>query len=122
MTENSHLGIWITAILFSALHLQFFGFLPRMLLGALFGYLFQWTGNLWLPIVAHFINNAVGVIIFFVTGEGLEPDKTETSLFNNSTFFFAIVSSLLVWMLLRYIYSKREGNKIAPNPPGLDAL
>lgn len=122
MTRNSHWGIWITAILFSALHLQFFGFLPRMLLGALFGYLLEWTGTLWLPIIAHFINNAAGVIIFFVTGEGLEPDKAETSLFNNSAFYFAVVSSVLVWLLLRYIYSKREENKIASNPPGLDAL
>jgi hypothetical protein len=109
MTGSSHGAIWITAILFSALHLQFFGFLPRMLLGALFGYLLEWTGTLWLPMIAHFINNAAGVIIFFVTGEGLEPDKAETSLFNNSTFYYAIVSSVLVWMLLRYIYTRRVG-------------
>jgi len=113
MTGSSHWGIWITAILFSALHLQFFGFLPRMLLGALFGYLLEWTGNLWLPMLAHFINNAAGVIIFFVTGEGLEPDKAETSLFNNSTFYFAVVSGVLVWLLLRYIYSKKEETREA---------
>jgi len=122
MTGSSHWGIWITAILFSALHLQFFGFLPRMLLGALFGYLLEWTGTLWLPMIAHFINNAAGVIIFFVTGEGLEPDKAGSSLFNSSTFYYAVVSSVLVWLLLRYIYTKREENKTASNPPGLDAL
>jgi membrane protease YdiL (CAAX protease family) len=122
MTGSSHWGIWITAILFSALHLQFFGFLPRMLLGALFGYLLEWTGNLWLPMLAHFINNAAGVIIFFVTGEGLEPDKNDVSLFNNPAFFYAIISGVVVWMLLRYIYSKSEQNKTASNPPGLDAL
>ncbi len=122
MTHSSHWGIWITAILFSALHLQFFGFLPRLLLGALFGYLLEWTGTLWLPMIAHFINNAAGVIIFFLTGEGLEPDKTGSSLFNSSTFYYAVVSSVLVWLLLRYIYMKRVENKIASNPPGLDAL
>ena len=122
MTGSSHWGIWITAILFSALHLQFFGFLPRMLLGALFGYLLEWTGTLWLPMIAHFINNAAGVIIFFITGEGLEPDKTDTYLFNNSVFFYAVVSGVVVWMLLRYIYVKGDKNKIASNPPGLDAL
>jgi hypothetical protein len=108
MTGSSHWGIWITAIFFSALHLQFFGFLPRMLLGALFGYLLVWTGSLWLPMIAHFINNAAGVIIFFVTGEGLEPDKADVSLFNNTVFFFAVLSGVGVWMLLRYVYSKRE--------------
>lgn len=107
MTGNSHGAIWITAALFSALHLQFFGFIPRMLLGALFGYLLEWSGTLWLPIIAHFINNAAGVIVFFVTGEGLEADKTDTPIFGGSTFFYAVISGIVLWLLLRYIYSKR---------------
>ena len=56
-TKNKHLGIWISAILFSAMHLQFYGFIPRMLLGALFGYTLLWTGSLWIPIFGHFVNN-----------------------------------------------------------------
>ena len=107
LTRNSHLAIWITAALFSALHLQFFGFLPRMLLGALFGYLLEWTGTLWLPIIAHFINNAAGVITFFVTGTGLEPDKADAPIFSDSTFIYAILSGVALWLLLRYLYSKR---------------
>jgi membrane protease YdiL (CAAX protease family) len=107
MTGNSHAAIWITAILFSALHLQFFGFLPRLLLGALFGYLLYWTGNLWLPIIAHFVNNAAGVIIYFVTREGLEPDQPDTPIFTSSQFFYAVVSVVIVWFLLRYIYLKQ---------------
>ena len=107
MTGSSHWAIWITAALFSALHLQFFGFLPRMLLGALFGYLLEWTGTLWLPILAHFINNATGVITYFITGEGLEPDKPDASLFNSPTFYWAIVSGIAIWLLLRYVWSKR---------------
>jgi len=111
MTGNAHSAIWITAILFSALHLQFFGFLPRMLLGVLFGYLLEWTGSLWLPILAHFINNAAGVIIFYFTGKGLEPEQADAALFNNSLFLWALVSSAIVWLLLRYLYSKRLGEK-----------
>ena len=107
MTGNSHWAIWITAALFSALHLQFFGFVPRMLLGALFGYLLEWTGTLWLPIIAHFINNAAGVIVFFVTGEGLEADKADAPIFGDSTFFYAVLSGIVLWFLLRYLYSKR---------------
>jgi len=116
MTGSSHWGIWITAILFSALHLQFFGFLPRMLLGALFGYLLEWTGTLWLPMIAHFINNAAGVIIFFVTGEGLEPDKADTSIFHNSLFFWAVASGIVIWMLLRFIYLRRSQNATTDQP------
>ncbi len=108
MTGKSHLAIWITAILFSALHLQFFGFLPRMLLGALFGYLLEWTGTLWIPIIAHFINNAAGVVSYFFTGEGLEPDKQNVPLFISHEFFWALVSGIAIWLLMRYVYSKRE--------------
>ena len=70
-TKNIHAAIWISAILFSAFHIQFFGFFPRLLLGALFGYLYYWSGSLWVPIAAHFLNN--GVIVFalylYNTGE-----------------------------------------------------
>jgi uncharacterized protein len=116
MTGNIHWAIWITAALFSALHLQFFGFLPRMLLGALFGYLLEWTGTLWLPIIAHFINNATGVVTYFITGGGLEPDQPDASLFSSPAFYWAIGSGIALWLLLRYVWSKRV-NVIA-NLPG----
>lgn len=61
--RSNHAGIWIAAIFFSAVHMQFFGFIPRLILGLCFGYLFFWTGNLWLPIIAHFINNLVPVLM-----------------------------------------------------------
>lgn len=61
-TPNHHVVIWMAAILFSLFHLQFFGFFPRMLLGAYFGYLLYWGRSIWLPVFAHFINNAVAVI------------------------------------------------------------
>ncbi len=60
-----HLAIWATAVVFSAIHFQFYGFIPRMLMGAAFGYVFAWSGNLWLPILMHFTNNAVAVIAFY---------------------------------------------------------
>lgn len=62
-TRNIHIGIFITAILFSAIHLQFFGFIPRLILGALLGYLYVWSRSLWVPIIAHAMNNA-WVVIF----------------------------------------------------------
>ncbi|MDR1592013.1 MAG: CPBP family intramembrane metalloprotease [Prevotellaceae bacterium] len=61
-----HAGVWIAAVLFSAIHLQFFGFVPRMLLGAAFGYMAAWTGSLWLPIAAHFLHNAFAVITAYL--------------------------------------------------------
>ena len=56
------IGKWVAAILFSAFHLQFYGFLPRMILGAYFGYLLYWSKSIWIPVFAHFVNNAFAVI------------------------------------------------------------
>ncbi len=58
---NAHVAIWTTAIIFSAMHLQFYGFVPRMVLGTYFGYLLYWSRNLWIPIIIHAANNIIYV-------------------------------------------------------------
>lgn len=60
--RNPHTAVWVTAVIFSAVHFQFYGFVPRMLLGAFFGYLLVWSGNIWLPIFAHALNNSLSVV------------------------------------------------------------
>lgn len=67
---NPHVAIWVTAFLFSAIHLQFFGFFPRLLLGAFFGYLLYWTKNLWVPIVCHIFNNSIVATVTWMTARG----------------------------------------------------
>ena len=64
--KGATVAIWISAFIFSAIHFQFYGFLPRLLLGAFFGYLLVWSGNLWLPILAHFINNLMAVVFYYL--------------------------------------------------------
>lgn len=59
--KNKHAGVWMTAFIFSLMHLQFYGFLPRIVLGVLLGYLFVYSKNLWIPILIHFLNNALVV-------------------------------------------------------------
>lgn len=66
--RNNHIGIWVMAFIFSAIHLQFFGFLPRFIMGLAFGYLYYWSGTLWLPIIAHFTNNAIMTVGVYFTG------------------------------------------------------
>ena len=65
--SSPHVAIIVTAVLFSAIHLHFQAFLPRFILGVLLGYLFYWSGSLWLPILAHFANNAQAVIFSYPT-------------------------------------------------------
>jgi membrane protease YdiL (CAAX protease family) len=64
--RNPHVGIWVTALLFGAIHLQFYGMLPRTLLGALLGYLYWWSGNIWVPILGHFMNNGFTVLLMYL--------------------------------------------------------
>lgn len=65
-TKNIHVAIWVSAFLFSAIHAQFFGFVPRLLLGALFGYLYYWSGNLVIPMFAHFVNNGFALTAIYL--------------------------------------------------------
>ena len=62
MIKNPHIAIWVVAFIFSAIHFQFLGFIPRMILGAFMGYLLYWTNNIWVPVFAHFLNNTLSVI------------------------------------------------------------
>jgi membrane protease YdiL (CAAX protease family) len=100
--KNKHIGIWLAAALFSAIHLQFYGFIPRMLLGAIFGYLLYWSGSLWVPIWAHFVNNAMGVTLSYLSQKGIVSEDIENigTLEDGAVYIIAsllIVSSLLVW-------------------------
>lgn len=70
-TGNAHAGVWITAIIFSAIHFQFYGFLPRLMLGALFGYLYVYSGSLVYPIVAHILNNTFTVVAVYLNKLGI---------------------------------------------------
>ena len=67
---NAHISIWFVAIMFSVLHFQFFGFVPRMLLGALFGYMTYWSGTLWTAIIAHALNNSAVVVSSYLPATG----------------------------------------------------
>jgi uncharacterized protein len=71
LVRHPHVAIWLTATLFSLLHFQFYGFVPRLLLGALFGYLYWWSGNLAVPVLAHFVNNGFTVFIMFLHQKGV---------------------------------------------------
>ncbi|MDD2284329.1 MAG: CPBP family intramembrane metalloprotease [Paludibacter sp.] len=98
---KAHAAVWITAIIFSAIHLQFFGFIPRMLMGALLGYLFLWTGNIWVPVVAHFTNNAAAVLFYYFKGDGAHALDLE-NIGKSETYFAGIISMVLVLLLIYY--------------------
>lgn len=107
--KSYHWGIWISAILFSALHLQFYGFFPRLILGASFGYLLAWSGNLWFPIIAHFINNTIAVFAYYFYNKGLinfDPDKIGT----DSEYRIIALISLSIVIFLFWAFHKVDKN------------
>lgn len=84
--RNHHILIWTVAFIFSAMHFQFYGFIPRMLLGAYLGYLLYWTKNIWVPVFAHFLNNAAAVI-----------GMSDSSLKDNAFFAETVPTEDLTW-------------------------
>ncbi|NJK82462.1 MAG: CPBP family intramembrane metalloprotease [Saprospiraceae bacterium] len=90
-------AIWIAALIFSAFHGQFQGFLPRLLLGASLGYLFFWTKNLWIPIIAHFFNNAAQIILLY--RHPLQFSNVEMNSNPPNLALLVVVSSIFVALL-----------------------
>lgn len=103
LRTNYHVAIWVTAIIFSAIHMQFDGFIPRMLLGAVFGYLYYWSGSLWLPIIAHFTNNAVTVLAYnYCIKMQIDPEQID-ALGTNQTLWLGILSCVVCFGLLLFL-------------------
>lgn len=103
--NNVHLGIWVSAFLFSLIHMQFYGFLPRMLLGALFGYLYHWSGSLIVPIIAHIFHNGITLLIVYLYQlKIISIDINNTSGLN----FVQILISLVIGFILIYIFKKKS--------------
>ena len=102
-TNSAHLGIWLTAIIFSAIHVQFYGFLPRVFLGALFGYLYLYSGSLWYPILAHIFNNTLTVIVVYLSNQGLVDFDLEST---DTVSYPAAILGLLV-LTVGFFYFKK---------------
>ena len=100
LTKSPWTGIIISAFLFSALHLQFQGLLPRMFLGIVLGALYWYSGSLWTSIIAHFVNNALQVLVV-----SFYPKYIDTN--PSMPFWLPLVSGVLVIVLL-YFYRRQS--------------
>ena len=110
--RNPHIAILITSFIFSAIHMQFFGFLPRFFLGMVLGYLFYYSGNLWMPIIAHFINNALAILLMYLPFA--KKIDTDISQLENTEITFTQASfSILIILLFIYIFKQINSKEIA---------
>ncbi len=107
-TKNQHTAVWITAVLFSSFHMEFFGFLPRMMLGALLGYLVVWSGSIWPAVWGHFINNGTAVVVTYLyQHKKIKVNPDEQHMFNYSAYLF----SLIIVLFLLFMYKKLATDK-----------
>jgi membrane protease YdiL (CAAX protease family) len=103
-TKNTHAAIWITAVLFSAFHMEFYGFLPRMFLGALFGYFVAWSGSIWPAVWGHFLNNGSAVVVTYLFQQkkiNLNPD--DQHVFNYVGYIFSFIIIIVLLMVYKKI-------------------
>lgn len=108
-------AIWVVAVFFSAYHMQFLGFFPRVLLGAYLGYLLYWSESIWLPIIAHFTNNAFAVVLFFLFQKQMLEMENTTLADLPKSFYIGAVMSLLVFMALMFSIRKNARNSLGPS-------
>lgn len=115
---NRHAAVWIAALIFSFMHFQFFGFIPRLILGAFFGYILLWGNNLWYCIIAHATNNILATITMWQTthseapGTVINPDTIVQNIDSTIPQIPMIIASVVL-TTLALILLKRQLNKNA---------
>ncbi|MDZ4840022.1 MAG: CPBP family glutamic-type intramembrane protease [Bacteroidota bacterium] len=122
-TGRVHLSVWLGAFFFSAIHLQFFGFIPRFILGLLFGYLFIWTGNLKVSLLLHTINNGVQVYMVWLASRAGTSLPIDQVTMPKALALGAgiLLTSCLMWLIYRITHRVPMPNRLSAlfsNPLG----
>ena len=111
---NKHLAIWFSAIVFSFMHFQFYGFVPRMLLGAYFGYLLIATKSLWVPILAHAWNNTLVVLSTYFIENGIMSDEFENIGTAGHSLWLAPISAIATAIAIAFLVKLAKRHAIKP--------
>ena len=112
---NRHVAVWTVALIFSAFHMQFYGFVPRLLLGAWFGYLMLWSGDVWTPVIAHALNNSMVVIATFLGNNHYIDENVINHLGVpqvGATPWLAIASAVATALIIAIFMLKKSTQKI----------
>ncbi|RZL16598.1 MAG: CPBP family intramembrane metalloprotease [Hymenobacter sp.] len=105
---SRHVGVWLAAAIFSAIHVQFFGFVPRFVLGLVLGYLYEWSGNILVSMAAHFTQNAFQLILLYLAQgkqlpTSLDPDSTQPLPWVLVLLSAVLTVGLLTWLHQRWV-------------------
>jgi len=97
-TSKPFISILVTALFFSAIHFSYFGFLSRMALGILLGFIYEFTKTIWLPILLHFINNGIAIVTLYVVKNN--PASIEKTLDENLPIYWGLIALVIIYILL----------------------
>jgi hypothetical protein len=106
-SRNIHWPVIISALIFSAFHLQFYGFFPRFVLGLILGYLFVYSGSVWVPALAHLVNNGTVVVVSWLMANHSIAGKPE-DLSGFDSIGAVLISTLFTLLILVLIYRKHK--------------
>jgi hypothetical protein len=98
--KKAWIAVVLAAVFFSLMHLSPYGFLPRMVVGVLLGYLFYWSGSLWVPVAAHFAFNAIQLPVLYTELESGTLGDTGSSM----PWLLALASLVLTALALHWFY------------------
>ncbi|PJJ48444.1 CPBP family intramembrane glutamic endopeptidase [Hymenobacter chitinivorans] len=106
--KSRHVGVFLAAAIFSAIHMQFLGFVPRFVLGLILGYLYEWSGNILVPMAAHFTQNAFQLVLLYLqqrewTAPDFNPDSTETM-----PWYLVLLSVLFTGAVLYFLHQRSQ--------------
>ena len=111
LLKNAHIAILLSSLLFSAFHLQFYGFFPRFFLGVFFGYLFYWSGSLMYPVIAHALNNFLSLTVFYAASSGLFGEDVDVSVNSSPEIPLALIAfSIIIFIFLVVILKEKLNN------------
>lgn len=106
-TMRGHLAVWLTAFIFSLMHFQFYGFVPRMILGAFFGYLALWSGSIWLAVAGHVMNNILSVVAMWLSQRSAGAINIDEAARGGQASVVVVTLSVLFTALWIYILYRR---------------
>ncbi len=115
--KNPHLAVWISAFLFSVFHMQLEGLFPRLVLGALLGYLFYWSKSLWIPIFVHFMNNGLQVIAMYFYSKDIS--NVDINQVESVPIWGALISTILILIISRFLITFNQVPKTEKNLLGI---
>ena len=108
LLKNAHIAILLSSLLFSAFHLQFYGFFPRLFLGIFFGYLFYWSGSLIYPVIAHAFNNFLSLTVFYAASSGVFGENFDISVNSSPDIPLAVILlSIIIFIFLLSVLKEK---------------